>query len=69
MIGPLPARYSFLVVVVSLLACLGGAFWLASAVRVPFEGYVLGVLTGLLVAFVLLHDFSRPTTELPIDAA
>ena len=69
MIGPLPARYSFVVVVVSLLACLAGAYWLASAIQVPFEGYVLGILTGLLVAFVLLHDFSRPTTELPIDHA
>jgi hypothetical protein len=69
MIGPLPARYSFIVVAVSLLACLGGAFWLASAIQVPFEGYVLGILTGLLVAFVLLHDFSRPATELPIDHA
>jgi hypothetical protein len=68
-IGPLPARYSFIVVVVSLLACLGAAYWLASAIQVPFEGYVLGILTGLLVAFVLLHDFSRPTTELPIDHA
>jgi len=69
MIGPLPARYSFIVVVVSLLACLGGAFWLATAVELPFEGYVLGILTGLLAAFVLLHDFSRPTPELPIDPA
>jgi hypothetical protein len=69
MIGPLPARYSFLVIVVSLLACLGGAFWLASAIVVPFEGYVLGILTGLLVAFVLLHDFSRPVTETHLPPA
>ena len=69
MIGPLPARYSFLVILVSLLACLGGAFWLASTIQVPLEGYVLGILMGLLVAYVLLHDFSRPRTELPIDHA
>ena len=69
MIGPLPARYSFIVIVVSLLACLAGAFWLANVIEIPLEGYVLGILTGLLVAFVLLHDFSRPTTELPIDHA
>ena len=69
MIGPLPARYSFVVIVVSLLASLGLAFWLASAIALPFEGYVLGVLTGLLVAYVLLHDFRRPGAETPLPHA
>ena len=69
MIGPLPARYSFLVIVAALLAGLGFAVWLSSAIELPFEGYVLGVLTGLLAAYVLLHDFSRPHSRRPIDPA
>ena len=50
-------------------ARLGFAVWLSSAIELPFEGYVLGVLTGLLAAYVLLHDFSRPHSRRPIDPA
>jgi fatty acid desaturase len=62
MFGPLPARYRYLVLVASLLACLGLALWLAGTAELPLEVYLVGLLTGGLVAFVLLHDFShRPS--------
>ena len=67
MFGPLPARYRLTVLVVTVLACLGLALWLAYRVELPLEGYLAGLVLGGVVAFVLLHDFSRPVTELPVD--
>ena len=59
MIGPLPARYRLIVLAVTLLACLGLALWLAQTVQLPFEGYVVGLVGGCLLAYLLLHDFSH----------
>lgn len=59
MIGPLPARYRVIVVTVTLLACLVLGLWLARSVDLPFEGLLVGLLCGGLVAYVLLHDFTH----------
>lgn len=59
MFGPLPARYRFTVLVLSLIGCLGLALYLARGVDLPVEGYAVGLLAGGLVAFLLLHDFSH----------
>ena len=67
MIGPLPARYRFVVVTVSFAVCLGLFLWLAAAHDFPPGGYVVGLLTGLVTAVLLVHDFSRPVAELPVD--
>ena len=69
MIGPLPARYRYLVLSVTLLACLGLALWLARDISFPFEGYAIGLAGGLGLSYLLLHDFRRPVAETPLPPA
>jgi hypothetical protein len=59
MLGPLPTRYRYFILVTSMLACLGLALWLAGTVALPVGGYLVGLLAGGAVAFALLHDFSH----------
>ena len=69
MIGPLPARYRYIVLSITLLACLGLAVWLARDVAFPFKGYVIGIAGGLGLSYLLLHDFSRPVEKAPLPPA
>jgi fatty acid desaturase len=57
MLGPLPRLYRSLVVAAALLVFIGGGIVLAQLLPLPFGGVVVGSATGLLIAFVLVHDF------------
>jgi hypothetical protein len=63
MFGPLPTRYRYLVLTVTLLGCLAMALWLSRSITLPLEGYLVGLGAGALIAYLLLHDFThRPTS-------
>lgn len=65
MLGPLPRLYRSLVAVAALLVFVGGGIVLAQVLPLPFGGILFGSALGLLIAFVLVHDFhhrqARPT--------
>ena len=63
MLGPLPRLYRSLVVAVALLVFVGGGIVLAQVLPLPFGGVVTGTLIGVLIAFVLVHDFHRRRTQ------
>ena len=59
-IGPLPRLHRILVVTTSLLVGLLSGVWLVHVTGVPTliaAGVGWGLLAGLLLTFVLLHDF------------
>ncbi|MDP3893885.1 hypothetical protein [Nocardioides sp.] len=66
MLGPLPRLYHLLLWVVTLGFCVGAGAWLASWTNVPVVASVgagAGALIGVLVAYLLAHDFrAEPRT-------
>ncbi|WP_395659900.1 hypothetical protein [Nocardioides sp.] len=59
-IGPLPRLHRLLVVVTSLIVGMLSGIWLVNATGVPAlvaAGVGWGLLAGLLLTYVLLHDF------------
>lgn len=64
MLGPLPRLYRSLVVAAVLLVGVVSGLWFAHSSARPLAavaGAVLGAGAALLVAFLLVHDFSgRP---------
>lgn len=59
MFGPLPARYRYTVLVVTILGCLALTIWLSPSLSPPHVGYLVGLLGGAGLAYLLLHDFTR----------
>ncbi|MGB0102114.1 MAG: hypothetical protein WBP61_17685 [Nocardioides sp.] len=60
MFGPLPKLHRLLVVTAGLLIGLVTGVWLVNMTAVPalvFAGVGWGLLAGLLLILVLLHDF------------
>lgn len=60
MFGPLPRFHRVLVVVTSLLVGMVSGIWLVEMTAVPelaYAGIGWGLLAGLLLNYVLLHDF------------
>ncbi|GAA4689828.1 hypothetical protein [Nocardioides conyzicola] len=60
MFGPLPPLYRMLVVVTALVVGLLSGVWLVQVMDAPAliaAGIGWGLLAGLLLNFVLLHDF------------
>ena len=58
--GPLPPLHRRLVVVTSMVVGMLSGIWLVSVTGVPAliaGGIGWGLLTGLLLPYVLLHDF------------
>jgi hypothetical protein len=64
MLAPLPARYRHLVAATVLLIGMAIGAWVAYTVPAwaTGAGVLLGALVGLLAAYALVHDFSRPRT-------
>lgn len=59
-IGPLPRLHRLLVVVTSLIVGMLSGVWLVYVTDVPAlaaAGVGWGLLAGLLLTYVLLHDF------------
>ena len=62
MFGPLPRLHQLLVVLTTLVVGIGSGLWLVSVTDVPAlmaAGVVWGLLAGILLTVVLLHDFHR----------
>lgn len=62
MFGPLPRLHRILVVVTALVAGMLSGVWLAQVIAGPAllaAGIGWGLLAGLLLNYVLLHDFQH----------
>ena len=60
MFGPLPQLHRVLVILTSLVVGMASGIWLVNVTEVPaliWAGVGWGALAGLLLNFVLLHDF------------
>ena len=68
MFGPLPRMYRILVIAGALLLSVAGGAWLAQhlAITLPFRGLLVGAALGLLIAFLLIHDFSAGRQARPL---
>jgi hypothetical protein len=61
--GPLPQLHRILVVVTALVVGVLSGVWLAQLIEGPSlvaAGIGWGLLAGLLLDYVLLHDFHHP---------
>jgi hypothetical protein len=61
-IGPLPPLHRLLVVLTVLVVAIGSGAWLAHFTALPAAaaaGAAWGGVAGLLLAYVLVHDFHR----------
>ena len=58
--GPLPPLHKFSVAALVLLVSLAGGIWLATLLDLPARGIGAGIGVGLLLAWLLTHDFSHP---------
>jgi hypothetical protein len=60
--GPLPRLHRMLVVVTGLIVGMVAGIWLVESTGVPvlaYAGLGWGLLAGLVLNYVLLHDFHR----------
>ena len=58
--GPLPRAYRAAIALATIAFCLAAGLVLAARAGVPQEGLLFGLLSGVVLAFVLVHDFQRP---------
>ena len=58
--GPLPKFHKVLVAVLLLTLGLAGGTWLAGVLDLPLGGIGVGLGVGLLLAWLVTHDFSHP---------
>ena len=68
MFGPLPRLHRILVITGAILLSVGGGVWLAESLTLalPFRGVLVGLAFGMLIAFALVHDFSRGRQARPV---
>ncbi|MCW2792049.1 MAG: hypothetical protein JWO76_1147 [Nocardioides sp.] len=62
MLGPLPRLYRSFVVAAVLLVGIAAGAWVAFVAAVPLAatvGATAGAAVAVIVAFLLVHDFSR----------
>lgn len=62
MFGPLPRLHRMLVLTTVVLVAVASGAWLAHFTALPAAaaaGAAWGAIAGLLLAYVLLHDFHR----------
>ena len=59
--GPLPQFYRVVVVAVLLTLSLAAGVWLAGYLQLPLGGLGVGLAAGLLLAWLVNHDFTSPT--------
>ncbi len=55
--GPLPPLHRLLTVGLVVLLSLGTGVWLAGYIELPVGGIGVGLTAGLMIAFLLVHDF------------
>ena len=59
MLAPLPRLYRIIVVAIVVALGIAGGVWLAPQVALPAGGLLVGTVGGVLVAFLLIHDFHQ----------
>jgi hypothetical protein len=62
MLGPLPALHKFVLVVATLVVCVGIGLWVGAVPEIPLNmrvGLVAGAAAGIAAGFVLVHDFHQ----------
>ena len=59
MLGPLPRLYRSLVATAAFIVFILCGVWLAQMLPLPVDGILLGSVAGVLIAFVLVHDFHQ----------
>ena len=67
MLGPLPYFHRVVVVVATLMTAIGSGAWIAHFTAVPVAvggGAVVGGLTGLVVAYALVHPATHTGRQL-----
>lgn len=57
--GPLPQLHKYVLAVLLLVLGLAGGIWLADVLQLPRGGIGAGLGVGLLLAWLVTHDF-RP---------
>jgi len=67
MLGPLPRLYRSLVATAAFVVFIACGVWLAQMLPLPVGGLLLGSVAGVLIAFVLVHDFHQRRTH-PVRA-
>lgn len=68
MLGPMPKRYRSTMAVIALVASLGIGLWLGALPGVPVvvsAGVVLGLIAGVALAWVMIHDWHAPSHRTP----
>lgn len=63
MLGPLPRLYRSLVATTAIIVFIAGGIWLAQLRPLPVGGLLVGSVAGVLIAFVLVHDFHQRRTQ------
>jgi hypothetical protein len=60
--------HRLLVIAGAIVLSVGGGVWLAHslALALPLRGVLVGLALGVLIAFVLVHDFSRGRQVRPV---
>jgi hypothetical protein len=58
--GPLPRGYRAVIALGAVALCLVGGLALTIRQGLPQNGLALGLAFGVVLAFVLVHDFQRP---------
>jgi hypothetical protein len=57
LLAPLPRLYRFVLIAVVLALGIGAGAWLAQLTDLPAGGVLVGSVAGLLIAYLLVHDF------------
>lgn len=59
MLGPLPRLYRSLVATTAFVVVIACGVWLAQMLPLPVGGLLVWGVAGVLIAFVLVHDFHQ----------
>lgn len=68
-LGPLPRLHRLLLIATVLVVGIASGAWIALFTPLPVAvtaGTLVGAVAGLLLGYLLVHDFSQPTRNLRV---
>ena len=68
-LGPLPRLHRLLLIATVLVVGIASGAWIAMFTPLPVAvtaGAMVGAVAGLLLGYLLVHDFSQPTRSLRV---
>jgi xanthine/uracil permease len=68
-LGPLPRLHRLLLIATVLVVGIASGAWIALFTPLPVAvtaGAMVGAVAGLLLGYLLVHDFSQPTRSLRV---